>query len=392
MEKRNIFEFISNEELESINEFSKNKETPFIIISLNRISKNYDYLKNNLPFAKIYYAVKANPDVNILKLLNKKGSFFDIATIYELDLLLDLGVSPDRISFGNTIKKEKDIAYAFNKGIRLFVTDSESDVINLSKNAPGSKIFIRLLSSGGNADWPLSKKFGTNPDDAFYLAIKSKELGLIPYGLSFHVGSQQREISQWDIAIASCKYLFDSLKKGGIDLKLINMGGGFPSKYMLPTPELQDYCSEIKRYLNEDFLDNFPEIIVEPGRSLVADAGVMVTEIVMISKKTTFNNSWIFIDAGKFNGLIETIDESIKYPIFAQKDIKPKKTNEVIFAGPTCDSMDILYENYKYQMSTELKEKDILYILSTGAYTYSYASVCFNGFPPIKVYITDKFE
>lgn len=392
MEQREINDFVTKKELNRILEYSKNKQTPFLIISLEKIANNYDDLKKNLPYAKIYYAVKANPDVKILKLLAEKGSNFDIATIYELDQLLEIGVTPDRISFGNTIKKEEDIVYAFKKGIRLFVTDSNDDLKKVSRAAPGAKIFFRLLSSGGDADWPLSKKFGVYPDAAFKLAKKAKKLGLIPYGLSFHVGSQQREIGQWDNAIAKCKYLFDSLKKEGIELKMINMGGGFPANYVYPTQSLEVYTEEITRFLEEDFPDGLPEIIVEPGRSIVADAGIMVSEVVLISKKTKLDTyRWVFLDVGKFNGLIETIDESIKFPIFTEKYSHSKKTSDVIIAGPTCDSADIMYENFKYTLSDRLKEKDRVLIFTTGAYTYSYCSICFNGFPPLKVYIEDQF-
>ncbi|MDD4527699.1 MAG: type III PLP-dependent enzyme [Candidatus Margulisbacteria bacterium] len=392
MEHRGIHDYLSKKELNGIKKFSVGKQTPFLIVSLEKVAQNYDDLKKNLPYAKIYYAVKANPDEKVLKLLAKRGSNFDTATIYELDQLLELGVSPDRISFGNTIKKEEDIAYAYEKGIRMYATDSIVDLLKISRAAPESKVFFRLLSSGGDADWPLSKKFGVYPDTAYKLAKKAKKLGLIPYGLSFHVGSQQREIGQWDNAIAKCKYLFDALKKDGIELKMINMGGGFPANYVQPTQSLEVYADEITRFLEEDFPEGLPEIIIEPGRSIVADSGVMVSEVVMVTKKTKLDTyRWVFLDVGKFNGLIETIDESIKFPIFTEKHANSKKISDVIIAGPTCDSADIMYEDFKYTLADSLKEQDRVFILTTGAYTYSYCSVCFNGFPPLKVYIEDKF-
>ncbi len=392
MEARGIHDYISKKDLHRIQDFSKDKQTPFLIVSLEKVAQNYEDLKSSLPYAKIYYAVKANPDEKILKVLAKKGSSFDTATIYELDQLLELGVTPDRISFGNTIKKEEDIAYAYEKGIRMFATDSAVDLKKISRAAPESKVFFRLLSSGGDADWPLSKKFGVYPDSAYKLAIKAKKLGLIPYGISFHVGSQQREIGQWDNAIAKCKYLFDALKKDGIDLKMINMGGGFPANYVQPTQSLEVYADEITRFLEEDFPEGLPEIIVEPGRSIVADAGVMVSEVIMVTKKAKLDTyRWVFLDVGKFNGLIETIDESIKFPIFSERHLNSKHISDVIIAGPTCDSADIMYEHFKYTLPNSLQEKDRVFIFTTGAYTYSYCSICFNGFPPLKVYIEDQF-
>ena len=370
------------------------KENTIFSCGSPKIEEKYDELTRNMPFAKIYYAVKANPEDDIIKLLARKGSNFDVATTYELDQLLRLKISPKRISFGNTIKKEEDIAYAYKKGIRLFATDSISDIKKLAHAAPGSKIFFRIIMEGGSADWPLSRKFGAHLDMIYHLIFEAKKLGLVPYGVSFHVGSQQRDIGQWDQAIAQCKYLFVAVKEEGIELKLINMGGGFQANYISPTHNLETYSKEIIRFLEEDFGEHFSkklEIIIEPGRSIAADAGVIVTEVVMISKKSLSNQfDWVYLDIGKFGGLIETLDESIKYPIFTENYRKPPKEKdcrEVILAGPTCDSTDTLYEKHKYLLPKSLKEGDRLYILSTGAYTRSYSSIYFNGFPPLEVYI-----
>ncbi len=358
-------------------------------MDLKVIEKNYDDLKKNLPYAKIYYAVKANPFDEVIKLLAKKGSYFDIATVYELDQVLKLGVSPDRMSYGNTIKKEEDIAYAYKKGIRMFATDSINDLQKIARQAPGSRVYFRVLCEAGEADWPLSKKFGAYPDLVFKLMLSAKRLGLIPYGVSFHVGSQQRSIGSWDNAISKARYLFDAALEEGIELKLINMGGGFPAHYINPTQDLEEYAKEITHYLEEDFPEGLPEIIVEPGRSLVADAGIIVSEISLVAKKNASDISWVYVDLGKFTGLAETIDESIKYPIFMERESK-KPLEEVILAGPTCDSMDTLYQNFKYKFPSDIKDGDRMYILTAGAYTYSYCSVCFNGFPPLKYYFWKK--
>lgn len=387
---REITDFLSRDEFEKIREFSKGRQTPFVLLNLRKIGEKYEDLKRMMPFAKIYYAVKANPCMEVLELLSKKGSNFDVATVYEMDQVMSLGIGPERISFGNTIKKEKDIEYAYKKGIRLFVTDSDSDMKKISRAAPGSRVFFRILCDGSGADWPLSRKFGAYPDSTYKLIIEAKKLGLEPYGLSFHVGSQQRDVGQWDNAIAQCKYLFESVKAKGIELKMINIGGGFPSNYIQPTEPIETYTNEITRFLNEDFPEGLPEIFVEPGRSLVADAGVLVTEIIMISKKGSASQyPWMYLDIGKFGGLIETLDEAIKYPIFSD-NCNSGKLKEFILAGPTCDSYDVLYENFRYHLPSCLKEGDRVYILTAGAYTYSYSSICFNGIPPLKVYIVEE--
>ncbi|QEK05677.1 type III PLP-dependent enzyme [Treponema phagedenis] len=387
-----ITDYMSEKNWKKVLDFSEKLQTPCVIINLEKIKKNYLELKQLFPDADIYYAMKANPHEEILKLLIGLGANFDIASRYELDKILSLGVPPECLSYGNTIKKAKDIAYFYEKGVRLFATDSKEDLKNLAKYAPQSRVFVRILVENTNsADWPLSRKFGCHPDMAYDLCVLAKEMGLIPYGISFHVGSQQRDIGQWDDAIAKTKYLMRSLEEEeDIKLEMINMGGGFPAPYITPTNKLSEYAREITRYLDDDFGNEKPHIILEPGRSLVGDSGVLVTEIITISRKNnTALHRWVYVDAGVFNGLTETLNENIKYPIFTSKDESAGKWGEVVLAGPTCDSMDIMYKDYKYTMPISLKSGDRLYFLSAGAYTASYASVEFNGFPPIQTYIME---
>ena len=248
----------------------------------------------------------------MIELLRDLGSHFDIASRYELDRVLSLGVTPDRISYGNTIKKVADIRYFYEKGVSLYATDSEADLRNIAKEAPGSRVFCRILTEGSEtADWPLSRKFGCHPDMAIDLILLAREIGLKPCGVSFHVGSQQRDIGTWDSAIAKVRYIFDYLEGEGLKLNLINMGGGFPANYISKTNEMTVYSEEITRYLEEDFGEDAPEIILEPGRSLVAESGVLVSEVVLISQKSSMGvDKWLYLDTGKFNGLIETWDES----------------------------------------------------------------------------------
>jgi ornithine decarboxylase len=386
--KKYFQQYISASRLKKIRTFARNKETPFLVIDLKRIEKNYEELHRAMRGAKIYYAVKANPHDDVLRVLYKKGSYFDIASRFEIDQLLNLGVEPERMSYGNTIKKSEDIAYAYSVGIRLYTTDSHSDVEKIAKHAPGSKVTFRLLFDGEGADWPLSRKFGAHPDMLYRLIKQAKTKGLDPFGVSFHVGSQQRDIGQWDSAIARCRYLFDALKNDHIKLKAINLGGGFPAKYLQPTASTSEYAHRIKQYLKDDFGDDTLEILIEPGRSIVGDSGILFSEVVLISHKSEAHDTrWVYLDVGKFNGLIETLEEAIKYPIIVEGKEKTKKVSPVILAGPTCDSCDILYEKYKYQFPDNLKEGDWVNILSTGAYTTSYSSVNFNGFQPLKVYI-----
>ncbi len=379
-------DYFDRETFARIKAFADTRDTPFLVVDTATVSRQYDELVNGFPFAKVYYAVKANPAPAIIELVRDKGANFDIASIYELDKVMGLGVTGDRISYGNTIKKSKDIRYFYEKGVRMYATDSEADLRNIAKAAPGSKVYVRILTEGTQtADWPLSRKFGCQTDMAMDLLIMARDLGLEPYGVSFHVGSQQRDIGTWDAAIAKVKVIFERLREeDGIELKMINMGGGFPANYMSRTNDMETYAEEIIRFLVEDFGDELPEIILEPGRSLVANAGVLVSEVVLISRKArTALNRWVYVDVGKFSGLIETLDESIKFPIYVEKN---GELEEAVIAGPTCDSADIMYEDYKYPLPLNLAIGDRLYWLSTGAYTTTYSAIEFNGFPPLKDY------
>ena len=383
----NRSDYVSDKEWSRFLDFSKDLPTPNIVVNLNTIKFNFVKLKDSFPYAKIFYAIKANPGEPVLKMLADMGSNFDIASRYELDKILRFVDDPTRLSYGNTIKKSADIKYIYEKGVRMFATDSKDDLKSIAENAPGSRVYVRILvENSDTADWPLSRKFGCHPDMAYDLLVLAKQLGLTPWGVSFHVGSQQRDIGAWNDAIAKVKYLFNSLEEEeGIRLQMIDMGGGFPASYVDPTNELSVYASEITRFLTEDFGDDLPEIILEPGRSLVGDSGILTSEVILASRKNnTALTRWVYIDAGKFNGLVETMDECIKYPIITTKD--GDKEGEVIIAGPTCDSMDVMYETTKYKLPISLKQGDRLYWLSTGAYTSTYASVEFNGFPPIKTY------
>ncbi len=371
---------------EKIMALSNTKETPFLIVLLDRIQQKYEEFCTCFPSAKIYYAVKANPGVELLALLRDLGSHFDIASIYELDRVLDLGVTADRMSFGNTIKKARHIREAYEKGVRLFTSDCEMDIRNIAKEAPGSRVFFRLLMDAvtSDSDWPLSRKFGCQPRMSMDLIVLAADLGLEPYGVSFHVGSQQREIPAWDAAIGQAHALFDWMEQKHLRLKAIKMGGGFPADYLVKANPLSVYAEEINRYLSQYFGSSVPEIYLEPGRGLVGDAGVLVSEIVTIAKKSkTDLKRWIYTDVGIFNGLMETLGESIKYPVYTEKK---GETGDVIMAGPTCDSLDIMYEHFKYQLPLSLESGDRLYWLSTGAYTASYSAIEFNGFPPLKTY------
>lgn len=356
--------------------------TPCLVVDVDLVASNFTDLAHALPEAMVYYAVKANPAEEILTRLAALGSNFDTASIGEIDLCLRSGVDASRLSFGNTIKKQRDIEAAYRRGVRLYAFDSEEELCKIAASAPGSRVFCRILVDCEGAEWPLSRKFGCEPSMAADLLVRAKSLGLDPYGVSFHVGSQQTDLNQFGNAIAQARSLFEIVRDRGVSLRMINVGGGFPSRYNRDVPTIGAYAESIRRAIAAGFPETGLDIIVEPGRYIVGDAGVIQAEVVLVSDKGgPDGRRWVYLDVGKFHGLIETMDEAIKYRILTPHD--GGLTVSSILAGPTCDSADILYEKADYQLPLALKAGDLVLILSTGAYTTTYSSVAFNGMPPL---------
>lgn len=360
-------------------------QTPCLVLDLDIVRQNYADLVDALPDARIFYAVKANPAPEVLGLLASHGSCFDTASVPEIQMALDAGCPAERISYGNTIKKEADIRRAFDMGVRLFAYDSEAELEKIARVAPGARVFCRILTSGEGAEWPLSRKFGCDLPMARELLIKARELGVTPWGVSFHVGSQQKDLRQWDFAIAQVAELFRSLETVGIELGMINLGGGFPTRYRSDVPATTAYGQAIFDSLRSHFGNRLPEAIVEPGRGMVGNAGVIESEVVLVSRKSANDpKRWVYLDIGKFGGLAETMDEAIQYPIQVLGEVANDDDEAVVLAGPTCDSADVLYERAEYKMPATLKAGDRVRIHATGAYTTTYSAVCFNGFAPLQ--------
>jgi len=356
--------------------------SPCLVVDVDLVARNYDDLVRAFPEAQVFYAVKANPADEILTRLAGRGSSFDTASIGEIEMCLHHGVDPSRISFGNTIKKQRDIASAYARGVRLFAFDSEAELQKIAQSAPGARVFCRILVDCEGAEWPLSRKFGCEPEMAADLLVQAQHLGLKPWGISFHVGSQQTRLEQFDRAISQASELFRDVEARGVELHMINVGGGFPSRYRTDVPHIRDYAASIRSAVRRHFPGRTLDIIVEPGRYIVGDAGVIQAEVVLVSDKGgNDQRRWVYLDIGKFHGLIETMDEAIRYRILTPHD--GGETAPVILAGPTCDSADILYEKADYALPKALKAGDTVLILSTGAYTTTYASVAFNGMPPL---------
>jgi ornithine decarboxylase len=358
---------------------------PCLVVDLEVVRDNYGAFAKALPDSRVFYAVKANPAPELLTLLVSLGSCFDTASVAEIEMVLAAGATAERISFGNTIKKERDIARAFALGVRLFAVDCKAEVEKVGRAAPGAKIFCRFLFGCAGAEWPLSRKFGCDPEMAVEVLDHAQKLGLEPFGVSFHVGSQQRRTAAWDEALKSAVAIFRACADRGINLSMVNLGGGFPTKYLREVPAVEAYGRSIFRALRKHFGNAIPETIIEPGRGMVGNAGVIEAEVVLVSHKSEHDHvRWVYLDIGKFGGLAETMDESIRYPIKTPRD--GGEVGPCVLAGPTCDSADVLYERRPYDLPISLEIGDKVLIEGTGAYTATYAAVAFNGFHPLRTF------
>ncbi|NBB83933.1 MAG: ornithine decarboxylase [Alphaproteobacteria bacterium] len=359
---------------------------PCLVVDLEVVRANYLGFRRALPESTIYYAVKANPAPEILELLVGLGASFDTASVPEVEMALAAGAPPDRLSFGNTIKKERDIARAHALGVDLFAVDCAAEVEKIARAAPGARVFCRVLTDGDGAEWPLSRKFGCAPEMAVEVLETAHRQGLVAHGVSFHVGSQQPDPAAWDRALADCARVFRALAERGIRLAMVNLGGGFPARYLKDVPAADAYGQAIFGALRRHFGNRLPETIIEPGRGLVGDAGAIKAEVVLISRKSaTETTRWVYLDIGKFGGLAETMDEAIRYPIVTPRD--GDRVEPCVLAGPTCDSADVLYERTPYPLPVSLEIGDEVLIGATGAYTTTYASNGFNGFAPLPAYV-----
>ena len=358
--------------------------TPCLVVDLQTVRERYAQLGEALPGARVYYAVKANPAREVVRLLAALGAGFDVASVPELELCLAEGALPAAISYGNTIKKRADIARAYELGVRQFTTDSDADLENIAECAPGSSVFCRIAFADSGAVFDFGDKFGCAPEMVTALLARTVELGLRPAGVSFHVGSQQLDPSAWDAGIAEAAAIAETLADHGIALPELNIGGGFPGHYADAAPPLTDFTTAIAAALTRRFAEAglpVPEVVVEPGRLLVADAGLLRMEVVLIARKSVDDeHRWVYLDAGRYNGMADTENDWIYFLLTTPG--RGGRTGPVALAGPTCDGTDVWYHKRVYQLPLDLQAGDHVDVLGAGAYSTSTSCADFNGFAP----------
>jgi ornithine decarboxylase len=342
---------------------------PYILMDKEVVREKVSLIGKHIRNSKVFYAVKANPDREVLHLLNSFGMGFEIASEGELAMLASLGVEPERIITSNPIKTLKFLEQAVSYGIKYYAYDSLAEVEKLSRYAPGCNVYVRLSVPNEGSEWPLSKKFGVELDEAGALLMSAKERGINPVGITFHVGSQCNNVYNWNTAIEKAKDLWELAEQNGIRFTMLNIGGGYPIHYTKNVVDIETIERQIDRAITKKFPKDV-EIFVEPGRAVVGDAGIFVATV--IGKARRGDENWLYIDVGVFNGLMESIG-GIKYVYIVGSRNEPERWT---IAGPSCDSFDVI------DRGVLLPEPEIgnrILILSSGAYTVSYASE-FNGF------------
>jgi len=345
-------------------------KTPFLLMDGEQIEKKVAVIGKNINNSKVFYAIKANPSIEVIKFLNRRRMNFEIASEGELELLSSLKVSPKRIITSNPVKSFRFLEMAAKYGVGYYAFDSRDEVEKMAAIVPGAMVYVRLSVPNEGSEWPLSRKFAVEMDQALELVLHAKDKGLDPVGLTFHVGSQCTNAANWQTALYKAKALWDMAEKNGIRFRVLNIGGGYPIKYTKDVVNIEEIEKKVNGLINELFPRGI-DIFIEPGRAVVGDAGIFVSRV--IGKARRADEDWLYIDVGVFNGLMESVG-GIKYTYLVEESEGRKKQWTV--SGPSCDSFDVIDTNVTLH---EPQVGSLILVLSAGAYTVSYASE-FNGF------------
>jgi len=363
-------------------------KSPVLFMSKDIIRDKVKQVQAIMPGLEVYYATKPNPHPEILKTIVEQGAGLEVASLNEFKKALDIGVPIEKIISSHPLKPIEFIKFAYEKGLKTFVFDSTSELDKIAEYAPGSKVVLRLSVDNTGADWSLSEKFGVRSSQALELFEYARGKGLESYGLTFHVGSQCLDVNNWGNALIICKEVLDILKKNGMELGLINLGGGIPSKYVKEIPSVDQIKENINKTIKDVFNDHYPNLKfqIEPGRGFVGEAGIIMSNVIALAKRGVEN--WLILDVGVYNGLFDAIVD-FEYEIVSEKELNNlvQKEEMVPFAiaGPTCDSIDIIAKEYEMPKNTQVGDK--VFVLSAGAYTTAIATKFNNFDPPETVFI-----
>lgn len=365
----------------AVEELAKNYGTPLLVLSVEQIARNYNFLASHLPGVKIHYAVKSNPDERIIRTLADLGSHFDVASDGEMLALTAMGIAPERMVYANPVKTPVGLAVAKRTGVYKFTFDSESEIHKMARAIPGSAVLLRIRVDNPKALVDLNKKFGAHADDALRLLKIARDQGLDVAGLCFHVGSQTTSPQAYVDALNICHDLFKEASQAGFNLRILDIGGGFPIPAWNGDADVAAMAGTISAELSRLFPGI--EIWAEPGRFICGTAVNLITRVIGTQQRN--NQQWYFLDDGlygTFSGIIfdhwdfelETFKTGIKIP--------------ATFAGPSCDSLDILFRD---KLTVPLDMDDLVLVPNCGSYTSASATV-FNGFAKTAIVVWEEVQ
>src|SRR3989338_4403442 len=361
-----------------IRSMMKKHRTPFMLIRRSVLERQYQRFRKCLPEVTPYYAIKANPHPGIIKTFIKFGASFDVASAAEMKEVLGAGAPPSKIIFANTIKSAEDISFARKRGVRLMTFDNEPELYKLAEHTPGAQVLVRIKVANHGSVVELSLKFGADSDQGMYLLRKAKTLGLVPMGVSFHVGSQSTNVENYLQALEMTAGIFKEARENALALKIVDIGGGFPIQHFdnEVCVNFERMASQIRREIKTLF-DKNVKFIAEPGRFLVGPAGVLVTQVM--GRTFRNNKNYYYLNDGVYADFSGMIFDHCRYEF---KTLRRGQKFLSALAGPTCDSFDTLSLNEEIP---ELYVDDVVYVKNIGAYSCASATANFNGFAPAKI-------
>ena len=362
----------------TIRRLVKKNRTPLMLISRDILKQQYERFNRYLPHVLPFYAIKANPYPEIIKTFIKFGAGMDVASANEMKLVLDLGADPEKIIFANTIKSNEDIAFAYKNKVRLMTFDNEPELYKIAKHCPEAKVLVRIKVDNVGSTVELSLKFGADPDQAIFLLKKAKSLGLNPYGVAFHVGSQCINVENYLQALDVSSLIFEESKQIGLDLAMLDIGGGFPIRHFDSDNHISfiDLAKQIRKKMRRLF-EKHVQFIAEPGRFLAGPAGTLVTQVV--GRTFRNNKNYYYLNDGVYGDFSGIVFDHCRYEF---KTLRRGQKFLSTLAGPSCDSFDTISLN---EDLPELEVGNVVYVKNIGAYSCASAVPAFNGFPPAKI-------
>lgn len=337
--------------------------TPLLLIDPDVIRATVRRFRAALPTVALHYAVKANPHPWVLQTMVAEGVGFEVASTTELETLLAFGVDAREIHFNNPVKPPEQVSAAARLGVRSFVIDSVDELRKVAQLAQEPRVCLRVETGNVCSDWPLTGKFGATMVEAQEILDTASDLHTDVTGVAFHVGSQCRNLNNWQIGIENAKRVFEMMRARGIEPRLLNIGGGFPVQHRRPIPSIEEIGVTVNQALAG--LPDSVRVMAEPGRFLVGTAAWLIAKVTGTAVRR--GTRWIYLDAGVYHGLLETLG-GLEYDVRTDRD----RTHSIpcTIAGPTCDSTDVVARDEP--LPEDLQVGDYVYVPNAGAYTTAY--------------------